>query len=102
MQGNRESPRLYNESRYLAAPPPSTIGGSEGDQRIVGGTVAEEGEFPWAVALSLGKLLNRALWYNLFACQLLLLLTRSFTLSLSALAQGHAPEYVYLIVIHYS
>ena len=60
-QGNRESPRLYNESRYLAAPPPSTIGGAEGDQRIVGGTVAEEGEFPWAVALSLGKLLNRAL-----------------------------------------
>ena len=59
-QGNRESPRLYNESRYLAAPPPS-IGGSEGDQRIVGGTVAEEGEFPWAVALSLGKLLNTAL-----------------------------------------
>ena len=58
-QGNRESPRLYNESRYLAAPPPST-GGSEGDQRIVGGTVAEEGEFPWAVALSLGKLLNSA------------------------------------------
>ena len=62
-QGNRERPRLYNESRYLAAPPPS-IGGGEGDQRIVGGTVAEEGEFPWAVALSLGKLLNRALWYN--------------------------------------
>ena len=50
-QGNRESPRLYNESRYFSFPPR----GIDHDQRIVGGTVAEEAEFPWAVALSLCK-----------------------------------------------
>ena len=50
-QGNRDSPRVFNESRYFSSSP---AGGNDDDQRIVGGTVAEQAEFPWAVALSLG------------------------------------------------